>query len=135
MTKEDTRLVKRSFSRCFIGGKNVIDRFYEIFLHSHPDIAGKFQHTDFTQQKLLLRQGINCILMFAEGSYAGEFCLEEIKVSHNKKHINIHPSYYVYWKDSLLKALSENDPEYNQELEQLWIEAIDYGIKFIADGY
>ncbi len=135
MDKDDIRKVKRSYSRCFIGDKNLIDGFYEIFLNSSPDIAVMFKNTDFHQQKLLLRQGINCMIMFTEGVFAGNFCLEEIKISHNKRHINIHPSYYPFWKNSLLATLEKYDPEFNDELRQLWHKTIDTGIKFIADGY
>ena len=135
LDKEQIRKVKRSYSRCFIGEKNLIDRFYDIFLVSHPDIPEMFKYTDFNQQKLLLRQGINCMIMYAEGVFAGDFCLEEIKVSHNRKHYNINPSYYPYWKQSLLKALKEYDPEFNSELEALWSESLDKGINFMTEGY
>jgi hemoglobin-like flavoprotein len=133
--KDNIRKVKRSYARCFIGEKNLIDGFYEIFLNSNSDIATMFKNTDFFQQKLLLRQGINCMIMFTEGVFAGNFCLEEIKISHNKKHINIHPSYYPYWKNSLLSALEKYDSQFDEELRLLWIETIDKGVKFIANGY
>jgi hemoglobin-like flavoprotein len=135
MDKELVRQLKRSYARCFIGEKNLIDAFYDTFLRSHPDIPKYFEKTDFKQQKLLLRQGINCMLMFAEGNFAGDFCLEEIKVSHNRKHYNIHPEMYPYWKHSLMQVLSEYDPEFNEELARLWSEALDSGIKFMVDGY
>lgn len=135
MDKDQVRKLKRSYSRCFVGGKNLIDRFYEEFLASSPEIAPHFANTDFEHQKLLLRQGINCMLMFTEGVYAGEFCLSEIQLSHNKKHHNIHPSLYNYWKESLLKVLAKEDPEFNEELFQLWNEAMDNGIKYISKGY
>lgn len=135
MDKDQIRLVKRSYSRCFIGEKNLIDAFYDVFLQSHPDIPEKFKHTDFIQQKLLLRQGINCMLMYAEGVYAGDFCLDELKVSHNRKHYNIHPSYYAFWKQSLIKVLWQYDPQFNNELELLWNEVLDKGIKFMTEGY
>jgi len=31
--------------------------------------------------------------------------------------------------------LKKEDPEFNEELYQLWEEALDYGIKYIAKGY
>lgn len=135
MDKDSVKKLKRSYARCFIGDKNLIDAFYDDFLKSHPDIPKKFEKTDFVQQKLLLRQGINCMLMYAEGVFAGDFCLEEIKISHNKRHYNIHPSYYPYWKNSLLKMLSQHDPEYNTDLNNLWNEALEHGIKFMTEGY
>lgn len=135
MDKDSMRKVKRSFSRSFIGGKDLIQTFYDIFLQSHPSIAQLFEETDFAQQKLLLRQGINCFIMFSEGVYAGGFCLDEITISHNRKHYNIHPNAYIYWKESLLKALEQTDPQFNKELYFLWIEVIDKGIAFISKGY
>ncbi len=135
MTKDEIRKVKRSYSRCFIGEKNLIDGFYDVFLNSHPDIAVMFKNSDFNQQKLLLRQGINCMIMFAEGVFAGDFCLEEIKKSHNKKHLNIHPDYYPLWKDSLIVNLRKYDPQFDDELLKLWNETIDKGLDFIISGY
>lgn len=135
MIKEDIRKVKLSFARCFMNDKNLIDVFYNIFLDSHPEIAFKFKNTDFEQQKLLLRQGINCMIMYAEGAFAGSFCMEEIKVSHNRKHYNIDPKMYPFWKKSLLEALKINDPELNDELFDLWVLVIDDGINFISKGY
>jgi len=75
------------------------------------------------------------MIMFAEGVFAGDFCLGEIKVSHNRKHLNIHPDYYPFWKNSLLAALEKNDPQFNDELRNLWYSVLDSGIKFIAGGY
>jgi len=135
MTKEDIKKVKSSFARCFMNDKNLIDVFYQIFLNSHPDIGFRFKNTNFDQQKLLLRQGINCMIMYSEGAFAGSFCMEEIKVSHNRKHYNIDPRMYPYWKSSLLEALKLNDPELNEELIKLWQQVIDDGIDFISKGY
>jgi len=135
MDKDSIRKVKRSFSRCFIGGKDLIQTFYDIFLESHPSIAPLFAETNFAQQKLLLRQGINCFIMYSEGVYAGGFCLNEITISHNRKHYNIHPKAYIYWKNSLLLALEKLDPQFDEEIYNLWVEVIDKGVDFITSGY
>ncbi len=135
MNKDDLTKVKRSYSRCFIGDKNLIDGFYEVFLNSHPDIAEMFKNTNFKQQKLLLRQGINCMIMFTEGAFAGSFCLDEIKISHNRKHLNIHPRYYPHWKNSLITSLKKYDPQFDNELLTLWNQVIDKGVDYISGGY
>lgn len=36
--------------------------------------------------------------MFVESVYLGEFCLGEIQLSHNKKHLNIHPHFMFFEK-------------------------------------
>lgn len=135
MEKEGIKSVKQSFARCFLNGKNLIDDFYDVFLKSSPELPAYFAKTDFSQQKLLLRQGINCMIMYAEGVYAGSFCMDEIKISHSRKNYNIPPSKYVFWKNSLLEVLQKNDPQWNDDLHKLWTFVIDTGIKFIADGY
>lgn len=41
--------VEKSFGRCTVN-PNCLDRFYQIFLASHPAIAPMFAHTDMTRQ-------------------------------------------------------------------------------------
>jgi hemoglobin-like flavoprotein len=133
-TKDEIRQVKRSFARCFLE-EDLILRFLNIIVESHPEIAPHFKNTDFVQIKLLLRQGVNCVIMYAEGVFAGEFCLEELRISHNRKHMNINPKYYPYWIQSLIQAISELDPQYTPELGELWREVVTPGVTFLGDGY
>lgn len=135
MDKALIRKVKRSYSRCFMDDVDFIQSFYDIFLESNPVISKLFENTDFKQQKLLLRQGIHCFIMYAEGLFAGGFCLDEITESHNRKNYNINPKMYIYWKESLLKALSQQDKQFNEELAILWSEVIDKGIARLSKGY
>ena len=133
-TTEEIRLVKRSFARCFLK-EDLILKFLNIIVESHEEIAPHFTNTDFGQIKLLLRQGINCTIMYAEGVFAGEFCMEELRVSHNRKHMAINPKYYPYWITSLRQAVSELDPQYSEELGDLWERVVTPAIQFMADGY
>ncbi len=133
-TKDEIRQVKRSFARCFIK-EDLILRFLNIIVESHPDIAPHFKNTDFDQIKLLLRQGVNCVIMYADGVFAGEFCLEELRISHNRKHMAINPKFYPYWIKSLIQAVSELDPEFTTELGILWGEVVTPGVTFLGDGY
>ena len=133
-TAEEIRTVKRSFARCFLK-EDLILRFLNIIVESHEEIAPHFKNTDFDQIKLLLRQGINCTIMYAEGVFAGEFCLQELRISHDRKHMAINPKYYPFWIESLVQAISELDPQYTNELGELWGEVVTPAIKYMADGY
>jgi len=133
-TKQEIRQVKRSLARCFIK-EDLILRFLNIIVESHPEIAPHFTNTDFDQIKLLLRQGINCTIMYAEGVFAGEFCIQELRISHDRKHMAINPKYYPYWISSLVQAISELDPEYTDELGELWAEVVSPAIYYMANGY
>ena len=73
--------------------------------------------------------------MYAEGVFAGEFCLHELRIMHDKKHMAINPKYYPYWIQSLVQAVSELDPQYTEELGKLWARVVSPGIKYMADGY
>lgn len=124
--------VKESYARAI---KNVMDRFYEIFLASSPEIAPRFAKTDFAVQKDLLRHGIQLVLMFAEGKQIGQNGLKRIRSSHDKNHLAIEPRLYGLWKSSLLQALSETDPEFTPELKTQWDAVLQHSVDFIVAGY
>ena len=126
--------VKESLVRCMITG-DVIGRFYEIFLESHPDIKPKFANTDFDSQKRLLRQSVNLAIMFANGNPIGKKGIERIRSSHNRVGLNILPELYTYWKKSFIQVASEFDPEFSDELKKQWDFVLQKTIAYIIDGY
>ena len=130
----DFEEVKQSFARCMIKG-DVVGRFYEIFLDSHPDIKPRFENTDFDSQKHLLRQSVNLAMMFANDNQVAEKGIKRIRQSHSKSGLNILPELYPYWKKSFIQAASELDPEFSDELEQQWDLVLQKTISYIIDGY
>lgn len=132
--KDAMERVRSSFARCIITN-GFIDRFYELFLASHPEIAPKFAKTNFDKQKGLLVQGILYALQFAGGNQAGEAGLTPIRKSHNRKKLNIEPRFYRFWVDSLVKAISEKDYQYTYTLEYDWRNALKPVVEFMSSGY
>lgn len=126
--------VKQSFARCMIKG-DVVGRFYEIFLASHPDIEPRFAHTDFDSQKHLLRQSVNLAIMFASDNQIGKKGINRIRQSHSKLGLNIPPELYTYWKISFLQAASEFDEEFSDDLKSRWDSVLQKTINFIIEGY
>ena len=64
----DTKIIQEveaSYGRCLLKD-GFLNRFYEIFMASHPDIRPMFAHTDFTAQIGLLRHGLNSVFMYVE---------------------------------------------------------------------
>ena len=55
-----------SLTRC-LGMPAFLDRFYEVFLESSPEVAEKFKHTNFARQKVALGQSLYLMVMAAEG--------------------------------------------------------------------
>ncbi|MBI4001835.1 MAG: globin [Nitrospira defluvii] len=127
--------VKVSYGRCCVHPA-FFDRFYNIFLESHPKIKPMFANTDMTKQKSLLRQGLSMLLMHVEGNRFGTQGMEKIAESHSRRgKVKVDPGMYDYWIDSLLKAIKECDPQCTPLLEQEWKTTLKAGTKFLASKY
>jgi hemoglobin-like flavoprotein len=126
--------VQESFGRATVSGQ-LIDKFYEIFLNSHPDVKPRFAKTDFVQQKKLLRRGISLAIMFADNNPVGRDGIARIRESHSKARLNIPPSLYKYWLESFIKALSLCDQQFGPQLELLWRKTLQKTIDFVVEGY
>ena len=59
--------LQQSYGRC-LRDKRFIERFYEVFMASHPAIAPMFADTDFSKQRMALRRGISVAILHAAGS-------------------------------------------------------------------
>ncbi len=134
MASVATSVVKDSFSRCCVNPK-FLDRFYEIFLSSHPAIAPMFRNTDFAKQKQLLRTGLTMVLMHGEGNQVGTQGLGRIGQSHSRKGLKIDPALYPNWVESLIKAVKECDPQCDKSLEEEWRTMLKKGTALIASQY
>lgn len=121
---------KDSFGRC-ISNPKFIDRFYEIFLVSHPAIGPMFKNTDLVQQKDLLRTGLSMMLMYEEGKEMAKAFLERLGKGHGKEGLNIDRNLYQCWLDSLVAAVKECDRQFTPEVERRWRVAMQRGIDYM----
>ncbi len=126
---------KDSFGRC-VAKPKFIDRFYEIFLASSPEIKPRFAHTDFAKQKDLLQRGLTMMVMYDGGSETAKMTLDRIGESHSRRGgINIPPNLYRFWIESLIKTISEFDPKFSPEVESAWRHVIQKGVDYITAKY
>jgi hemoglobin-like flavoprotein len=123
-----------SFGRCCIQ-PDFFDRFYEIFVDSHPGIAPMFAETNMKRQKELLRHGITTALMMISGkSKSAEQTLLRIARSHGPEgSVHVGADLYPFWRDSLIACVREFDEEFTPELEREWREAVNRVIQFILE--
>lgn len=128
------RAVEVSYARC-LNKSGFLNRFYEIFMASHPDVKKHFAHTDFDAQIQLLRHGLMSVFMFSENNPIGQKALTRIRESHKRTKLNIAPPLYQHWADSLIKTVSEFDGQFNAELERSWRQVIQPAIDYIRSGY
>ncbi len=123
--------LKDSYGRCTVNPK-FLDRFYEIFVDSHPAIKPMFAKTDFAKQKGLLRSGMSMMIMYEDGTQVSKMALDRLGHSHGKQGMNIDPKLYQYWIDSLVKAVKECDQQFSPGLEKQWREAMRKGIDYMV---
>ena len=123
-----------SLTRC-LGMPAFLDRFYEVFLESSPEVAEKFKHTNFARQKVALGQSLYLMVMAAEGGDAAVAYLDRIAERHGRDKLDIRPELYEVWLDALVTTARELDDEFDDETEAVWREMIRPGIEIMQARY
>ena len=127
--------LQQSYGRC-LRDKRFIDRFYEVFMDSHPAIRPMFAQTDFGRQRLALRRGISVAILHAAGSGLSRRTTEQMADVHAcKGRAPVDPALYPYWIDSLLLVIQETDDEVTSELLARWREAMGRVCATFAERY
>jgi len=132
--------VKETFQaslRRSLSSPGFMDRFYDLFLESSPEVKAKFAETDFKRQKRMVRDSFRIIEVLAEsppGSLAwGQ--MGDIARIHDREHKDIRPELYDLWLDCLVKAVSEHDVEFSPEIETAWRTVLAPGIEYMRSAY
>lgn len=115
-----------SYYRCR-RDERFLDTFYDGFLSKSPAVAQMFADTDFTIQKLVLRQSLLDMLGFYRELPGTHEEIERLGLRHQQ--LGVTPEMYTTWLDSLCEAIQKHDPSHTPELEQLWREAMLKSIK------
>ena len=121
-------LVVASYHRARETGQ-LFDTFYNLFLAKAPDVRPMFARTDFPHQKLMLRESILEMLLFAQTG-AGREEIEKLGERHRQ--LNVKPAHYELWLDSLCEALAKHDRDFDSVLERKWRAAMWKGIKLMS---
>ena len=121
-------LVVASYHRARQSGQ-LFDTFYHLFLGKSPDIPPMFARTDFPHQKLMLRESILEMLMFAQ---TGKGRVEIERLGERHRQLNVKPVHYELWLDALCEALAKHDPQFSPPLEAMWRDAMRKGIEVMS---
>ena len=107
----------------------LFDTFYRLFLGKSPEIPPMFARTDFPHQKLMLRESILEMLVFAQTG-SGQAEIQRLGERHRQLHVK--PVHYELWLDALCEALAAHDAEFSPMLEAMWRAAMAKGIDIIS---
>ena len=122
----------QSFGRCCVSAA-FFDDFYRTFLASSSEVRTKFEQTDMPAQKLLLRQGILNLVLYARGLPPTK--LQALAASHSRDKMNIEPHLYDFWLDALLTTIATHDGAFTKEIDAAWRGVLREGIDLIRAGY
>lgn len=132
MTTFATDIVMQSYGRC-CASPGFFDDFYQQFLASSDEVASKFSNTDLPAQKLLLRQGILNLVLYARGLPSTK--LQALAVTHAKGKLDIAPHLYDHWLSALLLTIRRHDPDADDTTLRAWSDVLSPGIALIRAGY
>ena len=123
-----------SLGRCH-ANPDFITRFYELFVAASPEAAEKFKDTDLERQSRAMSSSLYALTLIIEGGKAAILYLDKIARQHGRDNLDIHPELYDVWLECLIETVSEFDPQYSDEVERLWRDAMAFGIKFMQSRY
>lgn len=134
VSEADVASVRKSFGRVMAKGR-FVERFYEVLFKSNPGIGKLFAKTDLKKQSEVLEQSLSMALLFPQGNPIAKQVVERIRKSHSRDQLNIEPSLYKFWLDSLMQVVAESDPDFSPALDQQWRRVLQVTLDHIAAGY
>ncbi len=130
MSQNAVALAKASYQRCQ-DVPGFFETFYQRFFEACPAARPMFAKTDFTRQHKLLQHAIGLLLAFDQQRGQGPNLLSRVAERHGRNDLNVHPSHYKEFVDSLIQTAREVDPQFTAETEAAWREAIAAGIAYM----
>lgn len=128
MTKDQLDIFHASLKRC-LADDGFLERFYFLFMASSPAIAEKFKRTNWVRQRRMLVASFYMMLAAEEGGGGDDEHLTHLARLHGSEKLNIPEPMYDKWLASLMQAVSEYDPVYNPEIEEVWKGMMARGIQ------
>ncbi|GAA5526081.1 hypothetical protein Maes01_02675 [Microbulbifer aestuariivivens] len=132
MQQAASDIVFQSYGRCCNNEQFFID-FYDRFMSSSDEVRALFVDTDMKQQRHLLRNGIMQLVLHSRGM--PDTKLRALGESHSRRGYGIQPQWYSLWLQALIDTVRKHDPEFDENTEASWREAIGPGIELIRGAY
>lgn len=117
-----------------VEGQAFFEAFYERFIAASPEVAVKFRHTDMARQRAMLKKAFYHLLAFYASSHA-DYYLQQVAISHDRAHLDIAPSLYDLWLESLVDTVRTFDEQFDDEVELAWRLVMTPGIVFMTFHY
>lgn len=134
VSHETAALAKASYERCCARAE-FIPSFYRTFFANCPAAVPKFANTDFERQHRLLRHAIGLLINFPFQPDDEPGILTRIAERHSRRDLDIDPSLYPSFIDSLVQTAREHDPQFTTETERAWRATVAKGVAYMQSKY
>lgn len=109
--------------------------FYTRFFEVRPEVRELFARTEFERQHKLLRHAIGLLLSFPEEPAGEPTILSRLAERHSRRDLDIDPSLYPPFLESLLDTLKRCDPEFTPAVEHAWRTTLAKGFAYMQSRY
>jgi len=127
-------VAKDSFRRCS-AAPDFFACFYRNFFRACPQAEPLFAKTDFPRQHKLLQHAIGLLLIFPLQAPADSSLLDRVAERHSQRDLGIEPAFYPAFVDSLIQTAREHDPEFSDDTERAWRQAVAPGVAYMQGRY
>ena len=128
-------MAKASYERC-CAAPEYFAAFYRNFFEASPGTELMFANTDFELQHKLLRHALQLLLLFSTKSEEeAKHLLRRVAERHSRTDLDIDPTLYPGFVDSLVKTSEEFDPQFTPEVEHAWRDTLAPGIAYMINKY
>lgn len=111
-----------------------VSRFYELFLASSPEVAGRFENTDMSRQKTMLHDSFTTLVEFNRQRRLSTQ-MAHLAAVHGPNASDIRPALYDLWLESLIQTVAEFDPDFDRDVELAWRLTLAPGISYLQFAY
>ncbi|MEZ4700988.1 MAG: globin [Rhodothermales bacterium] len=126
---------RSSLLRC-LSNIHFLERFYDTFMASSPEVRNAFAHSDMERQMAMLNASLYQLMnLYEKRDDKARAFIQELGASHGKHGHQIPPALYDLWLDSLLKTVEECDAQYDASIGQAWREVMSYGIGLMKSNW
>ena len=131
---ELVEVVRASYQRCCTA-PDFFEAFYRNFFTACPEAEARFANTDFERQNKLLRHAFGLLLIFPKQPESEPTLLTRLAERHSRRDLDVHPSLYPLFVNSLVATVKQYDPEFTPEIEDAWRTTVAQGIAYMKSKY
>lgn len=127
-------LAKASYERC-CEAPDFFAAFYRNFFAACPEAEPRFADTDWEWQYKLLKHALGLLLIFPNQPDDAPSILRRVAERHSRRDLDVYPSLYPMWVDSMVATVKEFDTDFTMETEYAWRATLAKGVKYIISKY